>query len=239
MFDREHHERIRKIMKCLDRDLMNAAEAYFGGGTSIVLQIGEYRESVDIDFMCAVGQPGWRKLRTAFHERQFRGIFPDHAITEASEFFADQYGIHGWVSVDGKRDVKFEIVAEARVPLTGTMNTDLGVLELDHLGLFVQKLCANVDRSSDPTSMHRDILDILMMERHWGEIPKEAFEIAEGHYGPSIRSAYERSLEAVSRRTRLEECCGAMEITDAVRDEIISQLGDRYEDDFMDSLLPY
>lgn len=27
----------------------------FGGGTALVLQLGEYRESVDIDFLCALG----------------------------------------------------------------------------------------------------------------------------------------------------------------------------------------
>ena len=100
----------------------------------------------------------------------------------------------------------------------------------------MQKLCANVDRSIDTAFTHRDILDILFMEQHWGPIPEDAFKIAETHYGDTVRLAYERSLDEISSRMRLEECCTAMEISDETREKFVDQLGDRYRDDLMDYL---
>ncbi|MEO9632426.1 MAG: nucleotidyl transferase AbiEii/AbiGii toxin family protein [Sulfitobacter sp.] len=62
MFQRKHHNDILNALRCLDGDLLLDAECYFGGGTAIVLNLGEYRESVDIDFLCA-SKEGYRKLR--------------------------------------------------------------------------------------------------------------------------------------------------------------------------------
>lgn len=48
----------------MDRVLLRRAKCWFGGGTAIALQCGEYRESVDIDFLCA-NRDGYRAIREA------------------------------------------------------------------------------------------------------------------------------------------------------------------------------
>ena len=49
MFERPHHRRVAEALSALDADLLDEARCFFGGGTAIVLALGEYRESVDID----------------------------------------------------------------------------------------------------------------------------------------------------------------------------------------------
>ena len=56
MFERAHHQRIGQILSLLNADLLRAHHCYFGGGTAIALRYGEYRESVDMDFMISTGK---------------------------------------------------------------------------------------------------------------------------------------------------------------------------------------
>lgn len=51
MFKREHHQKISEVLKRLDAKILADHACYFGGGTAIALMHGEYRESVDIDFL--------------------------------------------------------------------------------------------------------------------------------------------------------------------------------------------
>ena len=53
MFKRAHHNRILQVLQAFDPSVLSEAKCYFGGGTAIVLQLEEYRESVDIDFLCS------------------------------------------------------------------------------------------------------------------------------------------------------------------------------------------
>lgn len=64
LFRRRHHNVILHVLRCLNGDFLREAECYFVGGTAMVLELGEYRESVDIDFLCA-SEEGYRKLRQA------------------------------------------------------------------------------------------------------------------------------------------------------------------------------
>lgn len=53
MFQRAHHNSALDALHGLDGNLLAKAHCFFGGGTAITLALGEYRESVDIDFLCA------------------------------------------------------------------------------------------------------------------------------------------------------------------------------------------
>jgi Nucleotidyl transferase AbiEii toxin, Type IV TA system len=64
MFERPHHQRIEKLLKALDGSFFASVHCYFGGGTAIALALGEYRESVDVDFLCS-SMDGYRTLRAA------------------------------------------------------------------------------------------------------------------------------------------------------------------------------
>ncbi len=51
MFERPLHQRIAQVLSSLDGSLLKKHGCLFGGGTVIALRFGEYRESVDIDFL--------------------------------------------------------------------------------------------------------------------------------------------------------------------------------------------
>ena len=61
-FNRPHHQKIAHVLSSLDKKKLLDASCYFGGGTAIALKYGEYRESVDIDFMVS-DLNGYRSLR--------------------------------------------------------------------------------------------------------------------------------------------------------------------------------
>ena len=62
MFERPHHQRIAHVLHALDGAALRQYGCLFGGGTCIALRHGEYRESIDIDFL--VSDPaGYRELR--------------------------------------------------------------------------------------------------------------------------------------------------------------------------------
>ncbi|HEV6965233.1 MULTISPECIES: nucleotidyl transferase AbiEii/AbiGii toxin family protein [Roseateles] len=50
------------MLAALDADVLAAHACWFGGGTAVALRYGEYRESVDIDFMVS-DLAGYRALR--------------------------------------------------------------------------------------------------------------------------------------------------------------------------------
>lgn len=59
MFERPHHLRIAHVLQALNGPLLREHCCLFGGGTAIALRYGEYRESVDVDFLVS-HKDGWR-----------------------------------------------------------------------------------------------------------------------------------------------------------------------------------
>ena len=51
MFERPHHQRIAQVLEALNGPHLRDNHCLFGGGTAIALRYGEFRESVDIDFL--------------------------------------------------------------------------------------------------------------------------------------------------------------------------------------------
>ncbi|WP_346010485.1 nucleotidyl transferase AbiEii/AbiGii toxin family protein [Citrobacter sp. RHBSTW-00535] len=47
----KHHKLIRSVLNNFNADFFFANSIYFGGGTRIALEIDEYRESIDVDFL--------------------------------------------------------------------------------------------------------------------------------------------------------------------------------------------
>ena len=118
MFERPHHQRIAHVLAALDADALRQHACLFGGGTCIALRYGEYRESVDIDFLVSDAQ-GYRDVRervtgpTGINALVRSGAPP---LVMLREVRADQYGVRTVVQMDGQA-IKFEIVREARIVL--------------------------------------------------------------------------------------------------------------------------
>lgn len=117
MFERPHHQRVAQVLASLDANLLARSHCLFGGGTAVALRHGEYRESVDIDFLVS-DIDGYRHLRQLLTGNQGLGALARQGseIRQSAELRADQYGIRSSVRVNDI-EIKFEIVLEARIEL--------------------------------------------------------------------------------------------------------------------------
>lgn len=164
-YARAHHVAIDTILAALNAPFLAKAHCFFGGGTRIVLELGEYRESADIDFLCS-NRDGYRALRSTITETSLGDIATAPLIL-VRNLRADQYGIRTVLSA-GDEFIKFEIINEARIDLSGAVSDRLHVPALDRVSCFAEKILANDDRWRDTAVMSRDIIDIAYMVESWG-----------------------------------------------------------------------
>lgn len=210
-FRRPHHNAILSILSRLDGALFAEAQCYFGGGTAIVLQLDEYRESRDIDFLCA-SQDGYRLLRQKIWGVGFDGLVrPGETIPALRDIRADQYGIRTVLEADGT-PIRFEIVREARISLDGAMDPDFGVPLLSRVDMYAEKLLANADRWADEAVFSRDIIDLAMMISRWGPIPEAAWEKARRAYGETVDAAFENARKQIQKSEWHTHCRSKLSI---------------------------
>lgn len=143
----------------LDADLLAENHCLFGGGTAIALRYGEYRESVDIDFLVS-DIDGYRQLRQLLTGEQGLSALARKGakIQQTGELRADQYGIRSMVRV-GDVDIKFEIVLEARIELDvpGEQDRIGDIAALTALDMAASKLLANSDRWADDSDLAKAV----------------------------------------------------------------------------------
>lgn len=215
MFERPHHRRIAAVLQALDADVLAANVCLFGGGTAMALRYGEYRESVDIDFLVSRVE-GYRHLRQRLTGVEgLRAITrAGHALIQTREVRADQYGIRTMLQLDGA-DIKFEIVLEGRIELDapGPDDRQCGVATLTPLDMATSKLLANSDRWRDDAVMSRDLIDLAMMAPPKALL-KRAMAKAQGAYGDSVAADLASAVEDLRARPhRLDQCMQAMAMT--------------------------
>jgi len=122
------HRTLATVFASMDADFLLSACCFFGGGTQIALMLEEFRESRDIDFLCS-DRAGFRRLREAISEHSLGPILRQ-PIALAREVRADRDGIRTFLAVGDTR-IKFEIVLEARLDLTGSIQAAFGLPALD------------------------------------------------------------------------------------------------------------
>lgn len=206
-YQRPHHQRIQWLLGQLNFDLLSRTQCYFGGGTAIVLKLNEYRESVDVDFLCA-SHEGYRELRNTVNQNSLGGLL-SHPVPLAREVKADRYGIRTFCLVDGV-PIKLEVVREDRIALTGQMEPQFPVPVLSQVDMYAEKLLANTDRWADRSTANRDLIDLGMMVHHWGAIPHEAWLKAEMAYGESVKRAYNAARHQLTQAEHLTACLTKM-----------------------------
>jgi predicted nucleotidyltransferase component of viral defense system len=211
-YQRPHHQRIQWLLRQLNFDLLRRTQCYFGGGTAIVLKLSEYRESVDVDFLCA-SHEGYRELRNTVNQNSLGGLL-SHPVPLAREVKADRYGIRTFCLVDGV-PIKLEVVREDRITLTGQMEPQFPVPVLSQVDMFAEKLLANTDRWADRSTANRDLIDLGMMVHHWGAIPPEAWLKAEMAYGESVKKAYNAARQKMADPQHLAHCLSTMAMNPA------------------------
>ena len=191
------------MLESLDAERLRALQCWFGGGTAIALLHGEYRESVDIDFMVS-DLPSYRLLRQAMPTGTtwLAPLLGEGAEPIATErpVRTDQYGIRTMLLVEGV-PIKFEIVLEGRIELQvpGRSRTVNGIATLAEVDLAASKLLANVDRWADDSVFGRDAIDLAMMDLPPRRL-RPAVEKASVAYGDSVTEQMLRAIDAFSQR---------------------------------------
>jgi hypothetical protein len=219
LFEREHHRRVARVLQALDAERLHAQRCLFGGGTALALRHGEYRESVDIDFMVS-HREGYRMLRqwlsgpAGLHALCRPTADAKDAFTQTREVRADQYGVRTMLRVDDI-EIKFEIVLEARITFDAPGDGDLvcGVATLTPLDAAASKLLANSDRWRDDAMLSRDLIDLAMMTPS-AALLREAIAKAQGAYGSSIETDLRAAIQDLRERPhRLDHCMQAMRMS--------------------------
>jgi hypothetical protein len=214
LFSREHHIRIATVLQALDADLLARHHCLFGGGTAIVLSHGEYRESLDLEFLVSerTGYQALRQMLTG--ENQINAIVrKGMTLNSVREIRADQYGIRTMLLVK-EVEIKFEIVLEARIPIEAPAANGLicGIATLTDLDMATTKLLANSDRWHDDSVFSRDLIDLAMLDMPRPSLTL-AIEKASHAYGDSIVRDLNKAVDALrDRKGRLEECMTALKI---------------------------
>lgn len=212
-FERIHHQFIAQILHALDGPMLREANCLFGGGTVIALRYGEYRESLDIDFLVSdvVGYRGLRHKLTG--SIGIKAIMRDAAapLTQIREIRSDQYGIRTMLMV-AEQPIKFEIVLEGRIELEvpGASDEVCGVATLTPLDMLTSKLLANSDRWNDDGVFNRDVIDLAMMTPTLSMLRK-AVAKAEQAYGQSICEDLDKAISRLhTRHDWMDRCMRAM-----------------------------
>lgn len=216
MFERPHHQRIEQVLCALNAALLRDHACLFGGGTAMALMHGEYRESVDIDFLVS-DISHYRSLRQLLtgidgvNSIVRQGALP---LVQVREVRANQYGIRSTLLMNGKQ-IKFEIVLEGRIALEvpGTTDVVCGIATLTPLDMATSKLLANSDRWGDDGVFSRDLIDLAMMTPSLGLL-RLAVVKAEGAYGKSVLTDLAKAVHRVkTRQDWLERCMQVMTVS--------------------------
>lgn len=206
MFELAHHQRIEQVLNALDAQLLLKHGCLFGGGTAIALTHGEYRESLDIDFVCS-SVDGYREIRSVVRTGDI-GSLMTRGIPRLREPRIDQYGIRCVLQVAGAA-IKFEIIFEGRVELADPLPEDkiCGVWSLALQDKVATKLMANSDRWADTSVMSRDIIDLAMLCDPSGALDAAGVAKALRAYGSGVLADVKKArAQVLETKGRLQEC---------------------------------
>lgn len=195
----------------LDAAQLAEHDCWFGGGTAIVLANGEYRESVDIDFLVSDRQ-SYRRLREIVRDRGLDAL-ATRTLAVGREPSIDGYGIRAALLV-AQVAIKFEIIHEGRIDLDVPSPGDAicGLRTLTRADQVATKLLANDDRWADTSTFSRDLIDLAMMRPDPTTLRVGARKAVEA-YGTTVGESLEKATDLLrGRPQRLDECLRALKI---------------------------
>ncbi len=211
----QHYDYILEILQSLDSQLLEDCQVYLGGGALSNLELGCYRYSQDIDFICSDIQ-GYRNLRVQIAQLGLQSLFSKlDKIQLTSSPLMDQYGIRFPVKVAPDIQIKLEIITEARINLESPIYPSWCHIPSLNIGdRFALKLLANADRYLDHRSYSRDLID-LSLYRNSDPIPPEAIAKADVIY-PVIEPLIEAITNFQSQQDYRDNCYQQLQIDNPV-----------------------
>src|SRR5436305_7018302 len=184
MFRRQQHRNVLALLTALDSRRLTRCKFLFGGGTRIVLELNEYRESHDVDFLCSDPE-GYSELRFEAATSGYPSLFRPNSGVDLEfprEMRTDQYGIRFPVVIGGD-SIRVELIREARIELGA--ETKPAWAPVDCLSLsdcYAEKLLANADRWADRQVLSRDLIDLGALRHRIGPIPAAVWQKVEAAY---------------------------------------------------------
>ncbi len=209
MFERQWHQDVLRILGAMDVERLTLNGFLFAGGTRLVLELQEFRESLDVDFLCS-DPSGYGELRALARSRGYLSLFPaseDAGLTFPRDMRIDQYGIRFPVACNGVT-IKVELIREGRIDLgAGTRPSWSPVDCLCISDCFAIKLLANSDRWPDRQVLARDLIDLAALREAFGPIPEEAWFKAEEAYQAAVAEDMRKALALFTEDLKFQRRC--------------------------------
>lgn len=218
MFEREQHRNVAALLTALDSQKLSRCKFLFGGGTRIVLELDEYRESHDVDFLCSDPE-GYSELRFEASMGGYPALFPPNSGVELGfprEMRTDQYGIRFPVMIAGDM-IRVELIREARIELGAATKPSWSPVDcLSLQDCYAEKLLANADRWADRQVLSRDLIDLATLRHRIGPIPAAAWRKVEAAYRTAARDDLRKALVAFNQDSlHQQRCFEGLQIRDA------------------------
>jgi hypothetical protein len=198
MFKREQHRRVVTLLAAFSETNLSRCKFFFGGGTRIVLDLEEYRESRDIDFLCSDPE-GYAELRFQAATRGYDALFRRADRKELHlprEMRIDQYGIRFPVELGGSL-IRVELIREARIALDAGIRPDWSSVDcLSLTDCYAEKILANSDRWADRQILSRDLIDLSILRQRMGLVPERSWEKTERAYRSAAREDLLKAIAA-------------------------------------------
>jgi hypothetical protein len=188
----KHHQLLKSVLDNFNADFFYQNNIFFGGGTRIALEIKEYRESVDVDFLCP-NRESYRAVREQVTSDSLGSLVKED-FKYLREISFNRDGVRTFVQVKDAK-IKIELVSFDNYDLSSDNGSLFPLPYIDRVSCFYTKLLANSDRCLCPP--YKDIFDLLAMSDDWNGIPDEAIVRAEKHYGNAILKDLHRSLHDI------------------------------------------
>lgn len=192
-FKRKHHKAIANILSKFNAGYLQQHNILFGGGTRIALELDEYRESIDIDFLC-VGAGSFRAVRSQVLSNSLGELLSaNEKLIFTREIRADRDAVRTFIG-GFEHPIKLEFIHFDHSALQRDNRQIFPVPCIDKNSCLLTKLLANADRYSSADK--KDIIDLCMMVHNWGDIPKGVWEKADSEYGLAVvKSGLQQALQ--------------------------------------------
>lgn len=175
---RDHHQLIFAALENFNAEYFNTHHILFGGGTRIALELNEFRESIDIDFICP-NRDAFRAVRSETSKMSL-GKLVKQDFNYPREIRADRDAVRCFIEISNIA-IKLEFISFVGYNLQADPDHPFIVPALSKASCFQTKLLANTDRYADYP--YKDIFDILAMFSEWGNIPDTVWDEVDAHYG--------------------------------------------------------
>lgn len=223
MFRREAHQAVLAVLQAFRADVLRSCGFLFGGGTRIVLDLGEYRVSMDVIFLCSDPR-GYADLRFEATRHGYPALFTAAGLEQLRfprEMRLDQYGIR-FTAVCGDAALGIELIREARIELDPGIRPEWSPVDaLTIPDCYAEKLLANSDRWADRQILSRDLVDLAALRAHRGPIPAAAWTKVEAAYkaagGTDLRKAITFFEGDEEYRQRVSQGLEVRELGDLMR----------------------